>query len=200
MRGAMGHVSGYLAGVAGINIHLDTPEHLLKPTMEKFGITEKAVRRAEVRAINRMILWMKSQMARAVAKDIGVVQKHIKRRMFSSRAKRNAVIGRFWFGVGGINPMKLGLKGRKLKTGYKVGRFTFDGGFRAYYRNRWEGSVGGIYHRKGADRLPIKSMDIEVKKAASVAMERLMNRAEVELMKKLRQELNFEMHKAMGTV
>lgn len=192
----------YIRSGVGVNLHIQTPDDLLDSTMQKFGISESAVRRAETRAINKTVRWLKAQMARQVSQDIGVAQKHIKRRMFAKWASKNNTLAKFWMGVGGINPMSLGLKGRVTRAGYKVGKFSFDGGFRAYYLNKKKGVAyaGGVYRRVSKERMPIKSMDIDVSKTAKEALDRLFKRAETELYKKLRQELNYEMHRAMGTV
>jgi len=183
-------------GIAGIQLRLDAPDFDAK----QFGIDQKAVKRAEVRAINKTIRWLKAQMARHISKDVGVAQKHIKRRLYASLANAQKSKAVFWMGVGGINPMKLGLTGRKLRSGYKVGRFTFKDGFRAFYKNRWDGKDGMIFKRLGGDRLPISNMDINVRQAAESALNRLFNRAEAELLKKMKQELTFEMKKAMGAL
>lgn len=183
--------------IAGIRLNIDASGLL---DTKRFGLDEKAVKRAEMRAINKTVRWLKAQMARLISKDVGVAQKHIKRRIYASLANAQKSKAVFWMGVGGINPMKLGLTGRKLKTGYKVGRFRFKDGFRAFYKNRWDGKDGMVFRRVGDERLPIQEMDINVRNAASTALDRLFNRAEVELLKKLRQELAFEMKKSMGSL
>lgn len=185
--------------VAGLQLHVQQADKLVLDAQEVFGLTPKAVTRAQVRAVNKTVRWLKAQAARAVAGGLGVAVKHIKRRVFMSLAKGSVTTARFWLGVGGINPMSLGLTGRKTSKGYRVGKFFFGGGFRGYYKGRWEGEPGGIYERKGASRLPIQSIDIEVAGVADQVIKRLFDRAEVELAKKLKQELNYEMHKAAGT-
>lgn len=71
-----------------------------------------------------------------------------------------------------------------------------DGGFLAKMRSGHE----GIYRRVGKDRFPIKESTLKMRASASVVLQRLLPLAEAELEKKLKQELNYEMHRKMGAV
>lgn len=163
---------------------------------QKTQLTEKAVGRAEVRAINKTLRWLRTQVLRAVSQQSGIPQRYMRARFQAPvKAKKGRPIGKFWAGLAGVDPMSLGKTGRRTAQGYRVGRFFFEDAFRAYYSARW-GGLGSLYKRKSNERLPIERQYIPIDTEVKQALERLLPRANRELFKKLRQELNFELVKA----
>lgn len=170
---------------------LKTPD-LSASAAQLYGIAEKAVAAAEVRAINKTLRWLTTHVKRSLAADLGLAQTKIKNRFHMARASKQKTQGKFWLGAYSIALAKFG-KGRSVGTGYRVKDRFEQGGFRARMPTGHE----GIYSRTTKRRLPIRESKVRIADKASTAIDRFFDRAEAELLKRFKQELNFEMHKAM---
>lgn len=175
-----------------ITFSLDTPD-LTTYVTEMYGITEKAVKRAEIRAINKTLQWLASQIARNLSADLGLAQKKVRQRIRLSYANQRYLAGEFWLGVYDVSLIRFG-RGRAVGKGYKVKDRFVKGGFLARMKNGHE----GVFVRKGRARLPIKEKKEFIKLQATEQINRLFNRAELELKKRLKTEYEAEMRRAMG--
>lgn len=169
--------------------------------MALFGVSPAAFKRAQVRALNKTIRWMHGKFARYLQDELRsqeqltLTQALLKKRMRQALAKGSALQANLWIGLHNLPLIRFG-KGRKVGTGYRVKSRQVDGGFLA----RMPGGHEGVYSRKERTRLHIKESKISLRGAASTVFLRLLPLAEQELEKKLRQELNYEMHRASGSV
>lgn len=183
-----------------VSISLDIPGEQDKLMRDYMALTTDAVERAEVRAVNKTARWFRTQLLRWVSRETRLPQKALKSRFnVPVTAKKNAPRAKVWAGLLGFDPMRLGLKGRRTAAGYRLGRFLFKGAFRAYYQRPFRG-LGVIYKRKGRKRGPLARQYIPIETETKTAVERILPRANRELLKRLKQELNFELHKLAGTV
>ena len=174
-----------------VTLTLKTPD-LKSKAADMYGIAEKAVKAAEIRAINKTLRWLNAQVKRGLAGELGLAQTKIKNRLFVDRASKDSMKGKFWLGAYSIALAKFG-QGRSVGTGYRVKDKYVEGGFRAKMKSGHE----GIFARTTAQRLPLRESKVSIQKTAESVLDRLFVRAEAELLKRFKQELNFEMHKAM---
>ena len=175
-------------------ITLDTSVEAL---MKSFGVDEAAFKRAQVRALNKTVRWMSGKFARYLQDELRsqeqllLTQSLLKKRMRQALAKGSSLQANLWIGLYNLPLIRLG-RGRKSGSGYRVKSRQVEGGFLA----RMPSGHEGIYYRRGRARLGIKESEISLRGAASSVFRRLLPLAEAELDKKLRQELNYEMHRA----
>lgn len=181
-----------------VSISLDALPEERELLRAKFALTTAAVARAEVRAVNKTARWLRTHILRQVARETGIPQKALKRRfrvpITAKRARAGRAVAKFWAGLLGVDPMSLGKTGRRTRAGYRVGRHLFAGAFRAYFSSRYAGR-GGIYKRTGPRRGPLVRQYIPIDSETETAIQRVLPRANRELFKRLKQEINFEMHK-----
>lgn len=168
--------------------------------MAAFGLDEKALQRAQVRALNKTVRWIYGKFARHLQSELRsteglqLTQKILKDRMRQALAKGSKLQARLWMGLYNLPLIKFG-KGRRSGAGYRVKSRFVGGGFRATMRSGHE----GVFYRLGKGRLPIQEATVKVRAASSTVLSRLLPLAEQELDKKMQQELNYELHKKQGT-
>ncbi len=161
----------------------------------QLALTQHSIQKAEARAVNKTARWLRTQVLRQVSRAVRIPQKALKSRfLIPKKANRTETRATFWAGMYGIDPLWLGA-GRRTKTGYRVGRRQFVGGFRATMRS----GHTGVFRREGRERLPIIQEYITINTETEEAVRRLIPRAEHELIKKLKQEINYELHKTAGS-
>jgi len=186
----------------GLTFNADALHEIEAITRAKFGLDEKAITRAQRRAVNKVARWFRTHLLRQIAQITKLPQKSIRARFRLSLAKAGAEeqSAHIWFGSRGIDPIKIGLKGRKSGSGFRVGKFFFEGGFKAYHVKSPGSKREGIYRRKSGRRLPIIRQLIPIDEQADQVVDRLVNRGQTRLNHVLRQELEFEQKKAMGVL
>lgn len=191
----------------GLMFNVEPPPELRDLTMAKFGLDEKAIERAQRRAANKTAKWFRTRVLRELGPAIGIPQKIIRDRFRVSPAKGGRTQARgpnrtksafLWFGTNHVDAMQLPRRGRSRGKGYAIGHHYFEGGFRAFHKADY--GVEGIFARKDERRLPIIRQGVPIHEAAEESLRRLMMRGEKELLKRLRQELDYEMHKKLGNV
>ncbi|MGI0120291.1 phage tail protein [Zooshikella sp. RANM57] len=184
---------------SSIDFSVEADTTLIKMTLNKFEISEAAFNRAANRAVNKTARWFRYHVLKEVSANIGISQKILKERFKLSliSPKSNKKYASFWSGLLGVDPIKIG-KGRKTKKGYKVGKYSFDGVFKAYQAGRWEDWKTGVYERVSDNRLPIKRYFMPIEDRVKPIIERIYGRAQAQIFKKLRQELNYESIKSKG--
>ena len=186
----------------GLTFSAEALQELEAITKAKFGLNEKAITRAQRRAVNKVARWFRTHLLRQIAQITKLPQKALRVRFRLSLAKAGAdeQSAHIWFGSKGIDPIQIGLKGRKSGSGFQVGKFFFEGGFKAYHIRSPGSRREGIYRRKSGRRLPIIRQLIPIYEQADQVVDRLVNRGQTRLHTVLRQELEFEQKKAMGVL
>lgn len=184
----------------GLTFHAADLAELEKLAQARFGLTEKAMVRAQCRAVNKVARWFRTHLLRGIGQLTGLPQKAIRARFRLDLAKAGAEeqSARIWFGTDGMDPMKLGLNGRPSGSGYRMGKHFFEGAFRAFHVNYPNSRRIGLYRRKNRKRIPIIRQMIPIDEQSEVAVERLVERGQSRLVTVLRQEFEFEQKKAQG--
>ena len=175
-----------------VTLTIDQPNDLLDKAMKSYGISKKAAKRAEIIAINATVQWLHTQVARHLSSDLGLAQKHVKQRVRVYKASYNKTQAKFWLGVFNILLFKFG-KGRALGQGYQVKDHFVKNGFRAKMPTGHE----GIFSRRGSKRLGIDEESVSIQDEAQQNIDRLFNRAEAELKKRLNKAFAREMDRGM---
>jgi len=150
--------------------------------------TQPAAKRAAVRATNKTLNWLSTQVAREVAAQYDVPVRAIKaHRVYTRLATQKTLQGELWMG---INPIRSGyLKPlRQMKRGARARSHFFEGGFVATMASGHR----GIFQRSGKSRLPIYEATVEIGNAGDYA--HLEGDAEQRLDTVLAQELNYELN------
>lgn len=174
-----------------ITLKIDASD-LSSRAADLYSVSLEAVAAAEIRAINKTLRWLNAQVRRGLAGELGLPQSKLKQRLFSTRASSSSVKGKFWLGAYSIALANFG-RGRRSGTGYRVKKRFVEGGFRATMRSGHE----GIFSRLTEQRLPLSEAKVDIAEQSSTLLDRLFDRAEVELLRRFKQELNFEMVKRM---
>jgi hypothetical protein len=186
----------------GLTFNAGALHELEAITRAKFGLNEKAIARAQRRAVNKVARWFRTHLLRQISQITNLPQKSIRARFRLSLAKAGAEeqSAHIWFGSRGIDPIRIGLKGRQSGSGFRIGKFFFEGGFKAYHVKSPGSRREGIYRRKSSRRLPIIRQLIPIDEQADQVIDRLVNRGQTRLHTVLRQELEFEQKKAQGLI
>ncbi len=187
-------------GHLGLTFHAGDLAELEKLAEARFGLGDKAIARAQRRAVNKVARWFRTYLLRGIGQLTGLPQKAMRARfrLALARAGSEEQSAHIWFGTDGIDPMKLGLKGRPSGSGYRVGKHFFEGAFRAFHINYPASNRVGLYRRKNRKRIPIIRQMIPINEQANLVVERLVERGQSRLLTVLRQELEFEQKKAQG--
>lgn len=161
------------------------------------NLTKKSAEDAWRRTLGKLGVWVKGQTAKAVSKEARIAQKLVRKRIYFFL--RSWSQGKVWLGLNSIPARRLG----RLQTtskGITAGRHRFPG---AWTMTKVDPD-GPVYVRVGEERRPYKKrrMYKEVKfdweQAGERAFREAAKRAEVRLIEILRQEINYEIHKAIG--
>jgi hypothetical protein len=165
------------------------------------ALSPAALKRAEMRAINETIAWMKSKLINNLSASEGISKKILRRRIIASKAKQNTyfnrVTGKVWLGVNPIKATYLPHQGA-VGSGYMAGSYFFEGGFLATMPTTGRGSYGheGIFARKYKRRLPIFEPGIKIDSTANEALKRLVRPAEQVLSQKMNRLVSYELEQA----
>jgi hypothetical protein len=181
------------------------------------GLSEAAMVRTWRRTLRKVANWIKSRAAREVSRETKIAQKVIRQRLyFFLRSKAE---GKVWLGMNPLEAARLG-KPRQTRTGVTVGKFRFD---RAWiYRSSHTGertidirhsngrvetktyqgaadrNNGRVYRRVGKARTPYELVMYEWSEMAEKAFRAAAAEAGERLRTVLKQEINYEIQKALG--
>jgi hypothetical protein len=163
--------------------------------IDALAVTEKAARRAAVRAINDTAKWLKSNASKEIAKETGVPSAFMKKRFFIRKAIAkqvdSPVSARISVNLYDVRALNLGPL-KQTATGAKAGKFTFD---KAFVATMHSSRGQSIYKRKGKARFPVSEMGVEIKTKAEPIIEKLVNEAPAVYDKRLMHLLDFEASK-----
>jgi len=187
---------------------------------ERFAdLVPAAAAKAQRRAINKVLGWLRTHIARAVSKQERIAMRAVRQRLRSYPAKGGAGQGKLWFGINPIEASRIG-RPRQTNAGVSVAGRRYAG---AFYQ-RVYGGQADIWIRTGskhfrAEDYPASelsssrgqrhgSMDWEMYGRFPLAKAKVLledvrplfdewtRRADQRLVEVLLQELNFELIKA----
>jgi hypothetical protein len=156
------------------------------------GLNEAAMVAAWRRTLRKTAAWVKGKTAKAVSHEAQISLKIIRSRLAVLDRSRDAQEIRL--NLRNIAARRLG-KPRQPRhgTGVIVGGRSFPGAFLQKSRGRDE-----VFKREGAARYPIRVEKIEWAEQGKEAFLRVIAETEARLMVILRQEVNYELQKALG--
>lgn len=155
------------------------------------GLPPAAMQNAWRRTLRKTANWVKSQTAKAVSKGTKIPQKVLRQRLYFFLRSRDT--GKVWLGLNAIEANRLG-KVRQTRIGVTAGRFRFPGAW--LMKNI--APDGPVYRRTGKDRTPYEQVKYDWSSSGETAFRDAAARSEERLMVVLRQEVNYEIHKAVG--
>lgn len=183
------------------------------------GLPPAAMQNAWRRTLRKTANWVKSQTAKAVSKETRIPQKLLRQRLYFFLRSRDT--GKVWLGLNALEADRLGTP-RQTRSGVTVGRHRFqsawiyrsrysDGGAqRAIKIKRSSGAVetksynssdantGKVFQRVGKARTPYQRVKFDWSGSGEAAFRDAAARAEERLLVVLRQEVNYEIQKAIG--
>ncbi|AOL04147.1 phage tail protein [Burkholderia contaminans] len=154
------------------------------------GLSRAAMQAAWRRTLRKTAQWIKSQTAKEVGGATKIPQKVIRRRIFFFL--RSADTGKVWLGLNPIEAHRLG-NAAKTRKGMRVGRQSFEGAWRQTKLK----PGGPIYERVGKERIPYRMVTVQWQQTGDPAFRRAAKACEDRLMTVLRQEVNYELLKAI---
>lgn len=171
------------------------------------GLPPSAMQAAWRRTLRKVSTWVKSQVARSVAKETRIPRKVLVQRIYFFLRSRDS--GKVWLGLNAIEAHRLGsvrdLGGGGAGFAGPGGVVVTDSrktGPRRYYQNAWtmhkRNPNGPIYSRIGKARAPYGIVKVDWGGAGEKAFREAAAMVEERLLIVLRQEVNYEIHKALG--
>ncbi|HDT2084610.1 TPA: hypothetical protein RCG82_000621 [Enterobacter roggenkampii] len=155
------------------------------------GFSANASQAAWRRTLRKTGRWVKAQTAKAVSHETRIPQKLLRQRLYFFLRSRDS--GKVWLGLNAIEAHRLG-KPRQTRSGISVGRHRFD---RAWQMRR-RAPDGPVYRRTTAARRPYEVVKVDWAGPGEAAFRQAAERAEERLLTVLRQEVNYEIHKALA--
>lgn len=162
------------------------------------GLPPSAMQNAWRRALRKTSNWVKSQTAKAVSVETRIPQKLLRQRLYFFLRSRDT--GKVWLGLNAIEADRLG-DPRQQPFGVTVGRNRFMSAW--IYRSRFsdggkDANTGKVFRRVGKSRLPYARVKVDWDQAGAAAFRASAAKAEERLLVVLRQEVNYEIQKAIG--
>ncbi|WP_414451505.1 phage tail protein [Burkholderia sp. 22PA0099] len=150
-----------------------------------------AMQAAWRRTLRKTSAWIRSQTAKEVGDETGIQKKLLRQRMYFYM--RSADTGKVWLGLNPIDAHRLGAV-RRTKAGMRAGKVQFDGAWRKTKAQ----PRGPIFRRTGKARTPFERVTMEWAQSGDPAFRRAARACEARLMTVLRQEVNYEVQKALN--
>lgn len=159
------------------------------------GFGTKATKTAVRHAVTKTAKWMRRQIAKLAADDIGIAQKTFDKSRVRIRMKEGELWeALIWVGTNPFPAHHLGkVRWNRRMKGARAGRRQFEGSF------SW-GEGRPIFERSTAARLPIDRVDVDVHESMRANIIRLEGRALSRYRTLLYQELNYQLLKIRGHV
>lgn len=180
-------------------------------------LSPKAMQNAWRRTLRKTHVWIKGQVAKAVSKNSKIPQKVLRSRIYFFLKSYDT--GKVWLGLNAVEADRLGIA-RQTRTGVTAGRHPFKSAWiyrsnvsgknrRIKIRHR-DGSVetksyqandrndGLVMRRTGKSRLPYERVRYDWADTGESAFRSVAALAEQRLLIILKQEVNYEIQKAIG--
>lgn len=155
-------------------------------------LSPKAMQNAWRRSLRKTHVWIKGQVAKAVSKNSKIPQKVLRSRIYFFLKSYDT--GKVWLGLNAVEAERLGYP-RQTRTGITAGRFRFQS---AWVMKR-VAPDGPVYRRTGKARLPYERVKYDWADAGESAFRSVATLAEQRLLTILKQEVNYEIQKAIGS-
>lgn len=177
------------------------------------AVMPKAAANAQRRAVNKVLRWLASNIARAVGKKERIAVAAVRQRLRAFPVSRNGQ-GKLWFGINPIEASRIG-RPRQGRAGVSVAGRRYRGAFyeKVYgsradiwirtaskqfsakdYPDSETGRRGTGWIRENGDRFPLAKAKVSLE-SVRPEFERWVRQADERLQLVLKQELNFEMQK-----
>ncbi|QDQ25290.1 phage tail protein [Chitinimonas arctica] len=157
------------------------------------GLPPSAMQAAWRRTLRKISTWVKSQVAKLIAKDTKVPQKVLRQRLYFFLRSRDS--GKVWLGLNPLQANRLGTP-RQTRRGITVGKHRFAGAWTMAQR----APTGPVFQRTGKARYPIVEVKLEWDDPGEAAFQKVAAQVEARLLVVLRQEVNYELQKALGRI
>ena len=147
-----------------------TPQPALAEWNTALGVSERQIKTAAVRALNKTARWMRTHVARNTAQSLNVRVGAIRKDLILLRARASHPQSGVAKGskAGVIKVTELGSP-RQNRLGTRVGKRQFDGAFIATMPTGHR----GVFRRKGKSRLPIQEVQLVTTGRIAEVMEAL---------------------------
>ena len=198
-------------------LHIQASAEDLKAFADLAILVPKAAAKAQRRAINKTLRWLRGKIASDVGKQEKIAVRAVRQRLITYPVKGGSMRGKLWFG---INPLKASRAGRarQTKAGVSVAGRRYQGAFyKKVYGNQADvwirtaskhfnpadypdsqvtsqtGASSGFVG-ENSDRFPLAKAKISLD-AVRPHFDAWSRKADERLMHVLKQEMNFELQK-----
>ena len=184
-----------------------------KDIQQELWATEKELNAAVKRAIRKVSLWLKRQIARGISRETGIAQKALRARLHHIMYTRRDLRAVVWLGLNAV-PAHLTGTPRQSARGVRVAKRSYPGAFHArvygeeqkvwirraskhfdpqlYPYNKRSSRRWGALSDEQAGRFPVVLARVPIKDVGERVAEREYARVDKRLLTLIRQELNFE--------
>ncbi|MDZ7804334.1 phage tail protein [Thiohalophilus sp.] len=185
-----------------LSLDIDTQKIAL--LADAFGANIKQMRKAQIRALNKTMKWVRGKAVKAVAKELEIPQKIARQRVAAFRASARMPRGKVWSGLQPMKASRLGKVKQLKRGGVRAGRHVFDdafaiqtrGGRYQVFRRTGEPkreTRRGRYAGTGIKREPVEFVELEWDTAQVLdILDDAYKQAPSRYFEILRQELKYE--------
>lgn len=198
-------------------LHIQASAEDLKAFADLAILVPKAAAKAQRRAINKTLGWLRGKIASNVGKQEKIAVRAVRQRLITYPVKGSAMRGKLWFGINPLEASRAG-RARQTKAGVSVAGRRYQGAFyKKVYGNQADvwirtaskhfnpadypdsqvtsqtGASSGFVGENSA-RFPLAKAKISLD-AVRPHFDAWSRKADERLMHVLKQEMNFELQK-----
>ncbi|WP_426247294.1 hypothetical protein [Pseudomonas sp. TWR3-1-1] len=198
-------------------LHIQASAEDLKAFADLAILVPKAAAKAQRRAINKTLGWLRGKIASNVGKQEKIAVRAVRQRLITYPVKGGAMRGKLWFGINPLEASRAG-RARQTKAGVSVAGRRYQGAFyKKVYGNQADvwirtaskhfnpadypdsqvtsqtGASSGFVG-ENSDRFPLAKAKISLD-AVRPHFDAWSRKADERLMHVLKQEMNFELQK-----
>ena len=198
-------------------LHIQASAEDLKAFADLAILVPKAAAKAQRRAINKTLRWLRGKIASDVGKQEKIAVRAVRQRLITYPVKGGSMRGKLWFGINPLEASRAG-RARQTKAGVSVAGRRYQGAFyKKVYGNQADvwirtaskhfnpadypdsqvtsqtGASSGFVG-ENSDRFPLAKAKISLD-AVRPHFDAWSRKADERLMDVLKQEMNFELQK-----
>ena len=198
-------------------LHIQASAEDLKAFADLAILVPKAAAKAQRRAINKTLGWLRGKIASNVGKQEKIAVRAVRQRLITYPVKGGSMRGKLWFGINPLEASRAG-RARQTKAGVSVAGRRYQGAFyKKVYGNQADvwirtaskhfnpadypdsqvtsqtGASSGFVG-ENSDRFPLAKAKISLE-AVRPHFDAWSRKADERLMHVLKQEMNFELQK-----
>ncbi len=198
-------------------LHIQASAEDLKAFADLAILVPKAAAKAQRRAINKTLRWLRGKIASNVGKQEKIAVRAVRQRLITYPVKGGSMRGKLWFGINPLEASRAG-RARQTKAGVSVAGRRYQGAFyKKVYGNQADvwirtaskhfnpadypdsqvtsqtGASSGFVG-ENSDRFPLAKAKISLD-AVRPHFDAWSRKADERLMHVLKQEMNFELQK-----